>query len=240
MRSTLPSPMSASPHPAESPWRAGWESARQLFWPGLVLQSLALGVVLVYYFAPAARGFFERLAELRLAGGLAYSGLSTVLCGGVLPFVYLHFHPVSRAQHPWRDLTFYCLFWLWKGIEVDFLYRGFGALFGTEVSVASVVPKVLLDMLVYNPLYAAPVSRLCFGWKDAGYRWAPVLADVRAGRWYARRVLPVQLAVWCVWLPVVICIYSLPAALQMPLNNIVLCFWSLLFAGITTRKPRTG
>lgn len=231
--------MSSPTHPEESPWRAGWESARQLFWPGLVLQSLALGVVLAYYFAPAARDFFERLAELRQAGGATYSGLSTALCGGVLPFLYLRFNPATRDRNPWRDLTFYFLFWLWKGLEVDLLlYRGLGVLFGTEVSLASVIPKVLVDMLVYNPLYAAPISRLCFGWKDAGYRWAPVLADLRAGRWYARRVLPVQLAVWCVWLPVVTCIYSLPAALQMPLNNIVLCFWSLLFAGITARTTR--
>ena len=64
------------------------------------------------------------------------------------------------------------------------------------------------------------------------------LADLRAGRWYARRVLPVLLATWAVWLPVVSCVYALPPPLQIPLFNVVLCFWSLLFAHILARQIR--
>jgi hypothetical protein len=46
----------------------------------------------------------------------------------------------------------------------------------------------------------------------------------------------VLLSLWCIWIPVVSCVYSLPAPLQMPLFNIVLCFWSMLFALITSRQ----
>jgi hypothetical protein len=52
-------------------------------------------------------------------------------------------------------------------------------------------------------------------------------------------VLPVLLGVWTVWIPVVTCVYALPSALQMPLFNIVLCFWSLLFVSITARQNRS-
>jgi hypothetical protein len=42
--------------------------------------------------------------------------------------------------------------------------------------------------------------------------------------------------VWFLWIPVVCCVYALPLPLQMPLFNIVLCFWSMLFTHITARQ----
>ena len=38
---------------------------------------------------------------------------------------------------------------------------------------------------------------------------------------------------WMVWIPAVSMIYILPASLQIPLFNIVLCFWSLVLTLIT-------
>ncbi len=231
--------MAASTRNQESPWRAGWESARLLFWPGLVLQATALSLVLAYYFLPAAHGFFAQIAAWREAGGFFFSALSTSLCGGLLPFLYLRWNPVTRAAHPWSHLIFFILFWAWKGIEVDLLYRGLSRLFGTEAVFLTVAAKVLFDQLVYNPFYATSASQLSFAWKDAGFRWGPVIADVRAGRWYQRRIIPVQFAVWCVWGPTVSCVYALPSVLQIPLFNVVLCFWSLLFASIMSRQNTT-
>ena len=125
-----------------------------------------------------------------------------------------------------------------KGTEVDLWYRTLAWLHGNGNDTATILRKVLSDQFGFNPLYAAPVGNLCFAWKDAGFRWAPVAADLRAGRWYARRVLPVVLTVWFLWIPVTACVYSLPQALQMPLFNVVLCFWSMLFAHITGRQNR--
>lgn len=224
----------------ESPWRAGWESARQLFWPGLVLQSMALALVLAYYFVPAAQGIFTQIGAWRSAGGFLFSATSTALCGGVLPFMYLRWNSSTRATHPWSQLTFFVLYWAWKGAEVDLLYRSLDWLFGHTANFQTVAAKVLVDQLIYNPCYATPVSSICYAWKNAGFRWAPVGADLRAGRWYLRRVVPVQLALGCVWFPVVSCVYALPPALQIPLFNVVLCFWSLLFAAITSRQAKSS
>jgi hypothetical protein len=53
---------------------------------------------------------------------------------------------------------------------------------------------------------------------------------------FLRENLPAALcATWIVWLPAVAVIYSLPPALQIPLFNIVLCFFSLLYAALTRR-----
>jgi hypothetical protein len=110
------------------------------------------------------------------------------------------------------------------------------AMFGDDNAAGTIVSKVAFDQFGWNALYAAPIGNLCFAWKDAGFRWSPVAADVRAGRWYARRVLPVLLGVWAVWIPVVSCVYALPSTLQIPLFNVVLFFWSLLFTHMTARQ----
>lgn len=220
----------------EAPWQAGLHSIRALLRPGLALQSLAIAVVLAYYFVPATAGFFGRLARWQAEGGFVFSAATTALCGGLLPFLFLRFHPDTRAANPWPYLGFYLLFWAWKGAEVDLWYRILAWFYGNSTDPATVTRKVLTDQFGYNVLYAAPVGNIFFAWKDARFRWAPVAADLRIGRWYARRVLPVLIAVWFLWIPVTACVYSLPQPLQMPLFNIVLCFWSMVFVHITTRQ----
>jgi hypothetical protein len=231
-------PSSASPSTPEAPWRAGLQAVRALFVPGLVLQTAAVGIVLAYYFLPAAAGIFARLARWQSEGGFAFSAATTALCGGLLPFLFFRLDPSTRATNPWPHLGFFVLFWAWKGLEVDFWYRTLAWLYGTGPDAGIVVRKIVTDQFVYNPIWATPVGNLFFAWKDAGFRWTPVWADVRAGRWYQRSALPVLIAVWSLWIPVTACVYSLPSALQMPLFNIVLCFWSMLFTHITAQQNR--
>jgi len=45
---------------------------------------------------------------------------------------------------------------------------------------------------------------------------------------------------WLIWIPVVSCVYALPSPLQMPLFNLVLCFWSMLFAHITSKQSQAN
>lgn len=224
----------------EAPWRAGLHSVRALLGPGLVLQAAAVALVLAYYFWPPAAGVFARLAQWQSDGGFAFSAASTAICGGLLPFLFLRIHPDTRATHPWPHLAFFMLFWAWKGAEVDLQYRVLAKIYGTGHDPFTIARKVLTDQFGYNLLYAGPVGNLCMAWKDAGFRWGPVAADLRAGRWYQRSVLPVLFAVWFLWIPVTSCVYSLPQPLQMPLFNTVLCFWSMLFAHITTRQNRAA
>lgn len=227
--------MPDNPPTPEAPWRAGLDCARALAVPGLALAAAACGVVLAYYQVPAARAALEHLAEWRVRGGFVYSAVSTALLAGVIPFLYLHFDPATRDRHPWPHLAFFALFWGYKGIEIDLLYRLQDRLFGSCVCWGPVVEKMLVDQFIYNPLFAAPYGVLLYACKDAGWRWTPALADLRAGRWYYRRVLPVMIAVWAVWIPTVCCVYALPLALQLPLNSVVNCFWVILFSHLTVR-----
>lgn len=226
-----------TPIASGAPWRAGLESARRLTGPGVVLVSAAAMVVTSYYHAPAVRAWLDEVAEFRVRCGWAYGALAQALFAGLIPFLYLHVHPRTRALHPARHGAFFVLFWAYKGLEVDAFYRLQAVLFGDGPELSVVLPKVAVDQLVYNPLFAAPIAVVVYGWKDAGWRWAEPLADLRTPRWYYRRVLPVTIAVWAVWVPAVSCIYALPLALQLPLCSLVNCFWVILFSLMTAPEP---
>ena len=220
----------------EAPWRAGLHSARATALPGFVLVGAAAAVVVSYYHLPSVHASLEQLAAFRVRWGFYYSAVSTSLFAGIIPFLYLHFSPPTRAQHPWPHLAFFALFWAYKGMEVDCLYKLQAWMFGTSPDLVTVAKKLVFDQAVYNGMFAAPYGVLVYAWKDAGFSWGPPLADLRAPRWYYRRVFSVMIAVMGVWIPAVCCIYSMPPALQIPLNSLVNCFWVILFSLIMARQ----
>lgn len=231
--------MSAPTAPStEAPWQAGLHSARATLKPGLLLIAAAAGVVAAYYQSPAVHDWLEQVAAIRQRGGFAFSAAMMMVFAGVLPFLFLRLDPVTSSSHPWPHLIFFAAFWAYKGVEVDGLYRGLETFFGSGHDWLTIGRKMLVDQFVYNPLFAAPCGVLLYAWKDAGFRWSAPLTDLRMNRWYYRRILPVMIAVWAIWIPAVCCIYALPLALQLPFSSVINCFWVILFSHLTGRQHR--
>jgi hypothetical protein len=207
--------------------------------PGLILQGFALALVLGYYFVPELGAAFDTVGEWKQRSGYAFSAVSTALFGGLIPFVVLWFAGFVERRHAVPTLLFYVGFWLWKGVEVDAFYRAQTLLFGSGSDLFVLVPKVLFDQFVYNPLWAAPTQALCFLWKDSDFRWSTVQEKLRqqALIW---RIVIILVSTWVVWIPAVAIIYSLPGALQVPLFNLVLCFWSLLLSFVSRQTSRAA
>jgi hypothetical protein len=225
---------SASP---EAPWRAGLRAARANLVPGLVLQAVALALVLGYYWHPPTHALFEQLMALRARTGLLFSIVATSICGGVLPFIYMRAHPDTRASYSWLSGLFFAALWAYKGVEVDYWYRFLAWLAGDDAHVRTVVIKVFIDQFIYCPVWAVVITVIAYAWQSAGFRWGPVLADIRAGHWYQRHILPSAVANFGLWVPLTFLIYALPLSLQLPLFDLVLMFYTLLIAHIT-RRPQ--
>jgi hypothetical protein len=232
--------MSSTPT-AEAPWQSGLRGARANLAPGLVLQACALALVLGYYHDAAVASALARLTALHLRAGYAFAVVSTGLAAGVLPFLYLHFgqrDARGRPRYGWLQGLGLTAFWAYKGFEVDLWYRIQAHVVGPGHAPATIALKVFFDQFVYCPAFAIPVTAAVYQLVDSGYDWAGLRADVGAPRWYRRRVLPILISNLGVWVPAVAIIYALPTPLQLPLENVVLCFYTLIVAHQTRTEPR--
>jgi hypothetical protein len=215
----------------EAPWRSGLRGARANLPAGAALVLASLVLVLGYYRQAGVHRALARIVDLRQSAGLPFAMVSTALFGAVLPLLYLHFSRRTAAAVPgYRLGQGLCLtaFWAYKGIEVDFWYRLQAHWVGAGHDAATIAVKVFLDQFVYCPAFAVPVTAAVYeivhGWPDQ----KSIVADLRAPGWYRRRALPVLIANAGVWIPAVAVIYALPTSLQLPLQNIVLCFYTLI------------
>jgi len=216
-----------------APWHSGIRGARANLVPGLVLQAAALALVLGYYYQPAVHAALARLSEARDRAGVISGIASTGLCGGLLPFLYLHFTQRDGAGLPrysWSQGAGLTAFWAYKGLEVDIWYRIQAHTVGTGHDPATIAIKVVLDQFGYCPVLAVPVTAAVYQWVETRFDGGGLWADIRAGRWYQRKALPVLISNLGVWIPAVAIIYALPTPLQLPLQNIILCFYTLVVA----------
>ncbi len=230
--------MSATTTLEEAPWKAGLRSARANLAPGFVLQAFALAVVLGYYFYPPVRDGLNTLSDLRARMGVSFGILSTGLFGGLIPLLYLKSIRATRDHYSWPQGGVLILFWSYKGFEIAAWYAFQARVIGTGTDAGTITIKAFIDQFIYCPIWAIPTTALFYLWCTTRFDRRAVLADLRAPRWYARTVLPMLLANLGVWLPLVCIIYALPTPLQLPLQNIVLCFFTLMLAHMSQLPKR--
>ena len=209
-------------------------SFRENIKPGLVLQTLALAMLLLYYFFPPARAGFDVIGVWKEQGGFVFSSLSTGFFGGFLPYLLILGSGKIPQDKRLKLFLFYFLFWLWKGIEVDLLYRGQAILYGDSNHWLVVVKKVLTDQFIYCPLWAVPTMTLFYLWKDSGFGISEVKDRLKEVSFF-QRWLRVLVSNTVVWVPAVSIIYLLPLSLQIPLFNLVLVFWTLILNSVSEK-----
>ncbi len=220
--------------------RAGISSARENAVPGIILWAFAVAIIAGFYFVPPITELLARLGELKSRSGYAYSAVATAIFGGTIPFAWRLFRSRSAGTRPWNVPSwqaglFLTLFWCWKGVEIDFLYRMQAVVFGDGASFDVLAPKVLVDQFVYNPLWAGWTQILAYWWLER--RFAPqALVDRALWGSMGPRLITILISTWGVWIPMVTIIYAMPGNLQVPLFNIALCFWGLMLASLTKEK----
>jgi hypothetical protein len=231
-----PAPASSSAPLPVSPWRRAFLASRANLAPGLVLQAFAAALVASYAFSPAARAALERLAELRAELGLGFDIVSTACFGALLPWAVLQLRPATRGRYRPSQIAALTAYWAYKGVEVSFFYALQARLFGDGHGLLTIVAKTVVDQFVYCPLLAAPATWLVYTWVEHGFSTRELRAEWARPGWYTRCIVPLLVTTWVVWVPAVAIIYLLPTALQLPLQNVVLCFFTLLVVFLTRRR----
>ncbi|MEX2607452.1 MAG: hypothetical protein WD708_08915 [Kiritimatiellia bacterium] len=218
--------------PSPSFWsicKAGFRRNRV---PAVILQLFAGAVLLLYFLVPGLRGTFEAVGQLKTDSGAGFAIVSTAIFGGLIPWgIMVHRGRISREDR-WKHLIFFLFFWGLQGAAVDWLYTQQTHWFGSEASFKVLLTKMLVDQGPYNLIWATPNSLILYGWKDAGFSWETFWRR-NPPSMLGHRFLTIQVSAWVVWIPSVLMVYSLPPDLQIPLFNLVLCFFSLVLAFVS-------
>ncbi|MEM7576672.1 MAG: Mpv17/PMP22 family protein [Planctomycetota bacterium] len=220
-----------------SPLALGLSAARRNALPAVFLAVFAVALGLSYAFVGPVGERFDAFATWRqtLAFPLnwAFPAISTAVFGAIIPWGVQRLRRDRAARPDTRDLLYFTGFWAFKGMEIQLLYLVLDAIVGSGASLGVVLGKIALDMGLYCWLWAVPTTLVAYQFRDAGYRWSAVRnGPMRQGVWHWFRwsAVPVIVNNWCVWVPAVAVIYTMPLALQLPIQNLVLCFWALVMA----------
>ena len=206
---------------------------KQNLLPGVCLQIIAISIALCYFYWPDSHTVFNLFAQLKAEHGWRYALISTALFGGFIPFVYLWL--TGQVHTPiLKTVIFLCLFWGYKGIEVDLLYTAQGFWFGNETNFSTIAKKTLFDQLVYSALWAAPSITIAYLWKDNHFNFSKWKQEINRSL-FVFKIPTLVVSNWLIWFPAVSVIYAMPAPLQIPLFNLVLCFFVLLVAAISKK-----
>ncbi len=217
---------------------AGWEAAWRNRLAGIALWIFGCAIVAGYYFIPGIHQLLEQVAGIKTRWGLVFSAISTGLFGGLIPSLIQSIPAAAQRTGQPAWLASNTLFWAAKGIEIDLFYRLQALLFGDTVGVSTILLKTAVDQLVYVPTVGLVNVILFFVWRECQYEFEKTRSAL--GRyWYRQRVLPVLIANWLIWLPAVVLIYCFPLALQLPIQNLILCFWILMLV-LLTSNPKQG
>jgi hypothetical protein len=195
--------------------------------PGLCLQLFALTIGLSYFYWPASQQTFQFFADLKAEYGALYAVISTSIFGGLLPFLYMLLSGKIRFLAV-QQLFFYLLIWATMGGLINGFYAFQVLLFGEGRDWITVVKKTAFDQFVFSVFVTSPFIALAFLWKDMQFNWQKTTM-------YFDDLIKVQIpttvvTTWIIWIPAVSLIYMMPTNLQIPLFNLVLCFFVLILA----------
>lgn len=212
----------------------GLRAGRANLIPGIVLWLCGTLIIVSYYYVPAARNSWEMVADAKEKYGFLFSACSTALFGGIIPYIFQWIAPSTRAGLRWSHVGFFIVFWAVKGMEIDLFYRVQAWLWGDDNQLSTILIKVFVDQIVYVPIWVVPTMTLAYVFKDAGFRLSG-LREKLGPTPYLTWCLPITLTNWIVWIPAVSLIYCLPLALQLPVQNLVLCLYVLIILFLTKK-----
>jgi hypothetical protein len=211
------------------------------YWPAILfIQSIAVSVVLIYYFVDGTAGVFAAIAEWKLAGGLYFAAGTTVISGGILPeLIKRFFRPAGVAAPSTAELCHQFIMWATLGVLVDLFYRLQSTVFGEGTDALTLLVKVFVDQFVFAPLIALPFITLWFLLREVGYEPKKFLSCIRFKKIY-NRVLPLWATGLFFW-PIMLCmIFSLPTSLQFPLFLLGNAAYSILMIFILRRQTESA
>lgn len=220
-------------------WRAasapGLAAVRSHWAPFLAIQVAAAALVVVYAQTPAVREWCVSIERVKVAGGVPFAFLAGAVAGGIIPEIAKAV--TGRMGRPTREWlsasSFNAFVYALVGVQVDLFYRFQTWCFGSGTDAKTLIVKTAVDMAIFTPVLSIPLAVMLFEWKRVGFdlrRMGPAFT----GRFYLSSIVPALIPCWAFWIPILICVYSLPTNLQFVFALLAEAAWSILFVFIAT------
>ncbi len=208
--------------------------------PGAILWLFMLVFFAAYATNESFSSWLGKVSALKTSIGYPFSFAVYVLFAAFLPetLKIVFFQKGRVTGQNFRNFVFVGLLFGVIGIITDIFY-GFQALwFGEAGCLQSLLLKALVDQGLYSPVANFLLVSIFF-LRENGVR-KDVVKNILTAKFALVKVLPVVVAGWCVWIPGVMLVYSMPTALQLPVASLILCFWVLIFTFVADQKPETA
>lgn len=204
--------------------------------PGFILQSFGILIVLAYYGVDMFRHILQLIENMQQSGGYLFSAVMTAIFAGFIPFIVQMIFESERPQrfHLWTGF-FIVLFWAYRGAEVDLFYRLQAIWFGDKASISVIVTKTLVDQFIYAPFWSIMIVTLGILFKDCKLSFQTFRRQLNK-TFFSVTYPSIVFSTWLIWVPGVAIIYSLPQLLQVPMMNIVACFYAILIMYMTRHR----
>jgi len=215
-------------------------AARANLLPGILLQCLMVVFLSAYVAHEGTRIFLAEVARVRQETGYLFAFVSYATAAALLPEILrIAFFQGGRPTR--RNLWLFVTAapaWGCLGIIVDFFYRCQTGWFGSGTGLMTILPKVLVDQLLFSPLISNPLTIAWFIWRDERFHSTAWRKIFRPG-FYMDRIFPVQVSGWIIWIPGVALVYSMPPLLQIPVAVLIQAFWAMVFTTLGEARDKT-
>lgn len=197
--------------------------------------------MLLFFAANATSATFSsglgRVSALKSSVGYPFSFGVYVLSAALLPEILkiIFFQQGKTNAKNLHNLLFVGLLFGCIGIITDIFYSYQALWFGEGNGLQTLLFKAFVDQFVYSPVANFLLVTIFF-LRENGIR-AEAMRRILTPQFALVKVLPVVVAGWCVWIPGVMLVYSMPTTLQLPVASLILCFWVLIFSFVAEQKP---
>ncbi|ELP83918.1 hypothetical protein EIN_311790 [Entamoeba invadens IP1] len=198
---------------------------------GVIIIVLELVLVLCYNYVPIVNIAMNAMASLKMKMSIIYSMISTGLFMGVVPWLVDIFQGHIRPALRVRTGIFMFLCYAFVGLQTDIFYGLQSAWFGDE-GVLSVVEKMLIDQLIWTPLYMSHFNY----WANFIYNTGVTLPKCSTQiikKYFQHDWLVGLIGGYIIWVPSCCVIYAMEPALQLIMMNLVGVLFVVVMATIT-------
>ena len=204
--------------------------------PGAILWLFMLIFFVAYATNSSFSGWLGKVSDFKISVGYPFSFVVYVLSAALMPeILQILFLQKGRANlQNFYNFVFVGLLFGCVGIITDIFYSFQALWFGEAGGLKSLLLKAFVDQGLYSPVANFLLVAIFF-LRENGIR-KEALQNILTARFALVKVLPVIVAGWCVWIPGVTLVYSMPTALQLPVASLILCFWVLIFTFVAGQK----